>query len=169
MNTDTALKFLRVNQPLPDDAELSEELITTFDEVRKHFIEHQDSRCLPLFLGSFGNGDGFGVYQLVEDVFRGFNTADVVNELEGGLKSPRRSTRYWSAHIAAEFPSVQLLNPLAKMLEHGDEDERSTAAIALGQIDDEEANRALLGAVAREREPQVRQLLEQLIKGREQK
>lgn len=168
MNTDTALNFLCENQPLPDDAELSEELITAFDEVRKHFIEHPDPRCLPLFLGSFGDGDGFGVYQLVEDVFRGFNPADVIDELKEGLGSPRRPTRYWSAHIAAEFPSDRLLRPLIDLLQGGDGDERSTAAIALKQINDSQANRALIEAAAKEQEPEVRELLEQLISGIEQ-
>ncbi len=65
MTTDDALDFLRRHQPMPDDEVLTEDLIQQYDEVRQHFIDSPDQRCIPLFLGSFGDGDGFGVYQLV--------------------------------------------------------------------------------------------------------
>ena len=72
MTVEQGLAFLNAYQPMPDDTELSEELVRAYDEVRRFFIEHPDARCIPLFLKSFGAGDGFGVYQLVEDVLRHF-------------------------------------------------------------------------------------------------
>ena len=71
MTDNEAIEFLKTVQPLPDDSELSEELIAQYDEVRKHFIKSPNELAVPLLLNSFGDGDGFGVYQLVEDAIAG--------------------------------------------------------------------------------------------------
>ena len=52
-------------------------LSTGTDDVRKHFVSHPDNRCVPLLLNAFGEGDGHGVYQLVEDAVLS-HPADVV-------------------------------------------------------------------------------------------
>lgn len=163
MNTESALNFLLEHQPMPDDSELTEDLIGRYDEVRKHFIANPDPRCVPLFLESFGAGDGFGVYQLVEDVFRRIDPDTVADALKRSLTHSRRPVRYWSAQIAAAFPSVVFCAPLVDMLSSGDEDERSAAAIALGQIQDARAIEALTRAEAAEKDPQMQVLLRELL------
>jgi len=94
MTVDEGLAFLQTHQPMPDDTALSEELVRVYDEVRRLFIDHPDARCIPLFLTSFGDGDGFGVYQLVEDVLRHFSRDTVVPHLKKALTHGRRSIRY---------------------------------------------------------------------------
>lgn len=163
MTIEQALAFLKAHQPMPDDTELSEELVRTYDEVRRFFIEHPDARCIPLFLTSFGEGDGLGVYQLVEDVLRHCSIDTVVPHLRKGLTNARRSIRYWNADIAANFPTSDLIESLAHLLTEDDEDMRSAAAIALGQIRDARAERLLRNALANERKPQLVSLFQKLL------
>ena len=163
MNTDTALDFLRKYQPMPPDSELTNPLIQYYDEVRKHFVDNPDPRCLPLFLQSFGEGDGLGVYQLVEDVFRGIDAAVVTRELQEGLVSRNAPTRYWSAQIAAAFPSAELCDSLCRMLQSSVEDERAAAAIELWLIKNPTALGGLNRALTSETSPHIRGLIMDLI------
>ena len=103
MDTETALDFLSRHQPLPSDEDLSEDLIRDYDEVRRHFLENPDKRCIPLLLGSFGKGDGLGVYPLVEDVLAVYAADEVVPHLKVKLESSDPSIRYWCGQIAALF------------------------------------------------------------------
>lgn len=73
MTTDEALQFLSNHQPMPSDKDLTEELINQYDSVRCYFISHPDDRAINLFLRSYGDGDGWGVYQLVEGFFINVN------------------------------------------------------------------------------------------------
>lgn len=163
MTTEQGLAFLQAHQPMPDDQDLSEALIREYDEVRQFFMAHPDPRCIPLFLTSFGAGDGFGVYQLVEDVVRPFSRETVVPYLQHGLAHPQRSIRYWNAEIAAHFPSPALLELLGKLLTEDDADMRSAAAIALGQIEDARVEALLQHAFANERKTQLAMLLHKLL------
>ena len=163
MTVDEGLAFLKTHQPMPDDTELSEELVRAYDDVRRLFIAHPDARCIPLFLTSFGEGDGCGVYQLVEDVLRHFSLDTVVPHLKKGLTHGRRSIRYWNADIAANFPTIELIEPLAQLLTEDDEDIRSAAGIALGQIRDARAEGLLRNALANESKPQLVSLFKKLL------
>jgi len=53
MNKFEAIEFLKHHQPLPDDNELTKEIIDNYDEVRKFFKSNPDEICIPLFLNSF--------------------------------------------------------------------------------------------------------------------
>lgn len=63
-----AISFLEEHQSMPKDDELKESEIKKYEEVRKYFLDNPDEQCIPLFLNSFGGKDGFGVYQMVEEV-----------------------------------------------------------------------------------------------------
>ena len=117
-----AITFLKKHQPLPDDNQIPKTVIEKYDEVRIYFLNNPDSECIPLLLNSFGEGDGYGIYPLVENVLRNFNPAEVTPYLKEGLSSKHRSVRYWCAQIAASFPSSDLIKPLAKVLSEGDFD-----------------------------------------------
>src|SRR5688572_21316821 len=93
MTTDETLQFLQLHQPLPPTQEISEDLLRRFDEVRKHFAAHPDNRSVPLLLNSFGERDGHGVYQLVEDTILAHPESVVVPALLDALKSPHSSVR----------------------------------------------------------------------------
>lgn len=71
---------------MPDDIDLSEQLIEEYDNVRKFFLCYQDKECIPLFLNSFGAINGAGVYQLVEDVILQYPKEDVIPHLKKTLR-----------------------------------------------------------------------------------
>lgn len=116
MDTENALEFLSRHQPMPDDKDLSSTVIKKYDEVRKHFLKNKDKRCIKLLLNSFGYINGFGVYQLIEDVITQFSEEEVINILSDALSSDFYSVRYWNVQIAGNFPSVELLTDLEKIL-----------------------------------------------------
>ena len=116
MDTEDALHFLAEHQPLPADDALSHELIDLYDAVRRHFVQHPDPRCIPLFLNSFGNGSGFGVYQVVDDVFLKHNPDQVLPHLQAALRSPHLGVRYWASQCAMDFPSPTLVPALKDLL-----------------------------------------------------
>jgi len=129
---------------MPDDDKLTEELITEYDEVRLFFISNPDPRCIPLFLNSFGKGDGFGVYQVVDDVIAIFPASQVVPYLNLALRSRDLNLRYWCSQVATRFPVPELIESLKSAMEQ--EDEGSVFALgALRHIGTPEAVAACQG------------------------
>ena len=140
-----AISFLRKHQPMPPDKELSTELITEYDEVRKYFVEHPDLEAVPLLLNSFGQGTGHGVYQLVGNALRTLPSEKIIPYLRSAIRSEHPSVRSWCAEIAAEFPSAELIPALSMLLEDDDEDARSASVFALEFIDDPQVDKILTG------------------------
>lgn len=163
MTTDEAIDFLRTRTPLPSDADLSDELIGQYDEVRKHLQAHPDARAIPLLLNSFGQGSGFGVYQLVEDVLREFPRDEVIPHIVEALKSQRSPVRMWASQIASRFPDASLLTPLTERLGDTDAEVRSAAADALASIGDSSVIPALNEARAQEQDEDVRRAVDEAI------
>jgi hypothetical protein len=157
METSEALEFLARHQPMPDDEHLDQTTMDTYEAVRKHFLEHYDERCVPLFLGSFGEGSGWGVYQLVEDVLREYPRDLVRKALDDCLQSPHSGVRKWCLQIAMEYEDPALLRHFRRMLSSDDVDERIWSAYNIdlvGTVDDrplvEEALRSETDADVRE-------------------
>jgi HEAT repeat protein len=163
MDTQAALAFLEAHQPMPDDADLDEALIGKYDDVRRHFLENPDERCIPLFLNSFGSGDGFGVYQLIEDVLAQFPPEKVVPHLAAALQSSRQSVRYWSAQIAEFFPEEELVSPLGRLLKDEEFDVRYAAVTALGQISSVASNMLLSEHRQQEADAEISDLIEEIL------
>jgi hypothetical protein len=147
MTTDEALQFLRSHQPLPPSREISEGLLNQFNEVRKHFAAHPDNRSVPLLLNSFGEGDGHGVYQLVEGTIVAHPETVVIPALLDGLRNPSGSVRYWNAQIAANYTRPELVAPLVEILQSGSLDERLAAVTSLEIIGTSEAKMELESAL----------------------
>ena len=138
MTKSQAILFLKQNQPLHNDEYLAKNpgILKIYDEVRQFFIKHPDEDALDLFLGSFGDYDGFGVYQLVEEVFYPFSNDIVVPLLLKHLRSNHTGILYWNAQIAAGFADVKLIEPLLFLLNKHDEDVVWASVFALSQIKD---------------------------------
>ena len=162
-----ALVFLRRHQPMPPDPALSDELISEYEEVRQFLEANPDERAIPLLLNSFGEGSGFGIYQLVECVLVLFPPATVVPHLASSLASRQRSVRYWTAQIAAFFPDAALINPLAKLLVLGDADEHWAAAMALDSIEDVAVDRILSEALLQEKDDYVDRFILEILEKRQ--
>lgn len=138
MNRNEALSFLRDHQPMPDDDDLTQEVIDKYDEVRKFFTANPDKEVISLFLNSYGNGDGWGVYQLVEDVFYKCHRDHVVVEIKEILENPSiaDSVRYWVTQVSAAFSDVKLKKGLAISLKSKNEDIRDAAQLSIDMIDE---------------------------------
>ena len=140
MDSAEALAFLRAHQPMPPDDALEDSLIDQFDAVRRYLIAHPDPACIPLLLGAFGDGMGFGVYQVCDDVLRPFSSEQLAPHLAVALASTRPATRWWAAHWAAEFPHPSLLWPIRRLLlarAPEDEDARGFLIDALESLSNE--------------------------------
>ena len=163
MNKEEAIRFLKKYQPMPPDHQIPKAVIEKYDEVRIYFFKNPYHECIPLFLNSFGEGDGYGIYPLVEDVLSHFHSLEVSPHLRKGLSSPYRSVRYWCTQVAASFPSFDLIEPLAKILSEQDFDMKYAAITALEQITDDRVTRILKETYKREPEPELRALIEEIV------
>ncbi len=128
MDTEEALAFLAEHQPMPSDEDLTQDLIERYDEVRELFLTQDDARCVPLFLGSFGEGSGWGIYQLVEDVIFRYPHDLVIPALDRALQSPYTSVRRWCLQIATNYSDHFLVPHYKRLLFSEDLDERIWSA-----------------------------------------
>ncbi len=160
MNADEGLAFLLRHQPMPDDDDLTQETIDTFDEVRRYFTAHPDPRAVPLLLGSFGDGSGWGVYQLVENAFRKLDRDHVVRSLRVALESPHQGVRNWSLQIAMVYRDRSLVPCFKRSLFAQDLDERLWAAHNLEMNFNEAEDAPVLRlALSKEDDPDVLEVL----------
>ncbi|WP_159990765.1 hypothetical protein [Pelistega ratti] len=133
MNKQDAITFLKNHQPLPDDEKLTEEIINKYDEIRKFFIDNPDDDVIGLFLNSYGNGDGLGVYPLVEDVLLNCSKEKVIlliKEVLEDINTPN-NVRYWVTQNAELFFDDRLRKGLEISLHSENEDIREAATIIL--------------------------------------
>lgn len=119
---------------MPNDNELKENEIKKYEEVREYFINNPDEQCVPLFLDSFGGKDGFGVYQMVEDVILMYDSGKVLPYLLKTFNSKYEGVRYWGIQISSNFPSERLFNPLVALLQSEDVDIKLATITAIGQL-----------------------------------
>ena len=137
MDEAEALRFLERHQPLPSDEYLEQHIIDSFDEARSFFAEFPNPASVSLLLNSFGDGDGLGVYPLVENTVLLQAPEIVMEELVVALQSHHHSVRYWCAQIAANYPHELLVTPLVSLLTEQDYDIKYAALTALEQISSE--------------------------------
>jgi hypothetical protein len=147
MNYEKAVEFLQRHQPLPADDELTHEQIDTFDQIRKFLIKNPRADFIPLMLNAFGNGSGFGVYQVCDDIFRQYPRSEVVPHLAVALQSGHWGVRYWASQWAMEFPDETLIPILEKVAEDEHADCHFFAIAALEVIWRETGNVAALKAI----------------------
>lgn len=114
-------------------------------------------------MNSFGNGSGFGVYQLVEDVLLKYSKEQVVPHLIEALKSQYSGVKYWAAQIASSFPDPNLITPLTQLLVEPSTDLRYAVIVALSQIDDRSIIGVLKNAQKRETDREITDLIEDIV------
>ena len=163
MDKETALGFLKLHQPMPNDDHLDHGTISMYDDVRKYFLNNPDKDCLPLLLNSFGEYDGYGVYQLVEDVILKFEHEVVVEYLMESLRSHHNGVKYWCVQICASFPDVRLIPSLKNLLNDPNEDIRISVITALSMISDERAVQILMNHSEIEKTETVKSFLTELL------
>lgn len=166
MNNESALAFLLAHQPLPSDRdERANDLLQRFEEVRRFFTCELDHRAVPLLIGALGEGDGHGIYPMVETTLLAYPEDLVVSALKGGLASAFPSVRYWSSQFAANYPSEDLLEGLTHVFRVGGVDERIAAVTAIEAICGEKAREKLRALLALGVEPTVRDFIKGVLEG----
>lgn len=137
VNTTDALTFLRAQQPLPDDDQLTQDLVDAYDAARRLFLADPDRDVLPLFLRSFGNGDGWRIYPLVEDMFHACDCGDASAAIREALDDPALpdGSRHWVTQLAAAFADPALREGLGLSLRSEHPDTREAAQMALEMLD----------------------------------
>src|SRR5512138_3286844 len=103
MTIERALTFLRSHQPMAADTSLDQADLEELDRVRRFLKTNPNEEAVGLLLGVFGDGSGFGVYQLIEDTVAAHDHSVVVRSLIERLTDGTRSVRYWCAQISANF------------------------------------------------------------------
>ena len=137
MTRGEAFTFLISHQPMPEHARLTQDLMNTYDDIRKYFDKYPESTAIELFLRSFGDGDGWRVYQLIEGIFYKCARYDVVAALRIVLEDAGipESVRYWSTQIAAAFADEGLRKGLNISLNSKNIDTLEAAALAIEILD----------------------------------
>jgi hypothetical protein len=161
VNEREATAFLEAHQPMPLDSQLTEALATSFDLAVRALAGSTDPRAPSLILNSFGDGDGFGTYQLVDDVLRSLPRDRVIEALRESLRSPHTSVRSWSMDMALDYVDDSLVAPALELLTSGSVDERIPAAsfLALFDAHDPATIERLEHAAGRDSDEHVRQFL----------
>lgn len=93
-----------------------------------------NEECVPLFLNSFGDFDGLGVYQLVGDVITKYPSDIVVPYLMDAIINGADPVKSWCAEIAYYFPDDRLIDCLGTLARHENFDIRWPAIFALTRI-----------------------------------
>jgi hypothetical protein len=134
------------------------EKIQIFDEIIRFLKVNPAPEALDLLPGSFGDGAGFGVYQMVEYTVLQYQHDDVVQSLKKHLTSGYKSVRYWNCQIASLFPSENLIAPLSNLLDENF-DMKYFAILALGQIQSLRSKKVLQEYFAKEGNQELKDLI----------
>lgn len=149
---------------MPSDETLTEDLIATYDEARRVLATGKDTRAVKLLLRSFGDGDGFGVYQLVDETLRAYPRDVVILGLAESLRSDVPSVRAWSMEMALDYPDERLIPQAIENLQSMDRDTRAFAAYFLGRVAAHPAaHLALVKALDSEADEETRTAIEEAL------
>ena len=162
MDAETAIRFLKNNQPLPSELDVGEKIVI-YDEIIKFLKVNPIPEALDLLLGSFGDGGGFGVYQMVEDIVLQYKYEDVVQSLKKHLKSSHKSVKYWNCQIASLFPSEELISPLSNLLAE-EFDIKYHCILALHQIKTSNSEKILKDFYEKENSEELKHLISEFLK-----
>jgi hypothetical protein len=163
MNERDAIDFLSQHQPMPDDDKLSEDLVARYDEVRRFLVENPSNEGVRLILSSFGKGDGWGVYQLVEDAVASVAPEVASGHLTYALRSPFESVKYWAAQISANYDDRRLIEPLRDLLCDSSEDVRMAAVLSIEKYMSEELKDELQSMCSREASAAIRGVITDIV------
>lgn len=167
MTIHEASTFLQAHQPMQPDPLLDEQDLVLYNQARECLLDNPDPVAIPLLLTSFGEGGGYGVYQLVEDVIGKYSPLLVLPHLITALHSEHSGVRYWCAQIASRFPSAELIDPLARLIREDSSAIAYAAVTAMEQIDDDLAIQKLEELLKQVTTPEIRELIREVLSDRE--
>ena len=128
MNTEEALQFLKLNQPMPGDLVIGQAQCDSFIEAMDHFINKPDVRCIPLFVNSVSQNTGMGMYEKISDVLMAHRREDVIPSIKNGLASQNNGVKYRCSWWAIDLDAWELESSIEPLLTSSVEDVRDVAA-----------------------------------------
>lgn len=134
---DELLNKIKKMSPLPDDEEMTEELINEYVEVFEEIEEkYKDPRAIPVLIESLGIGEGYGVYQTVLSYLEHFNPEDLLPHLFKAVQHGPDGARKWGARLLGTLRDNRALPYLLPLLNDPEEEVRIESVIALEMIGD---------------------------------
>ncbi|WP_207911038.1 HEAT repeat domain-containing protein [Paenibacillus albiflavus] len=130
MTKEYAISILKKYTPMPDDQDLTAEMIDEYASAILYFEEYPDPSCIEPIMMTFSLDDLYGTYEHAACVLRSFTNDQVVPHLIKALYSEHEGIRYWGANIAKFFPDSRLLNPLLNCVNDSNEEIREYATYA---------------------------------------
>lgn len=135
MNQDEALRILNKYSPMPDDEELTEEIVNEYRKAIDYLYENPPGIIfLKPLLHSLGAYDGWGVYEITRSILVSYDISQVIPYMKDELLSKLDGRRYWCTLLAIDFPDESLIPMLLKTLNDPVEEIRVNSVMALESI-----------------------------------
>ena len=161
MKKQAFIDFLTKHQPM--ETEPPEEVIHLFRTATAYFYDHPDEACIPLLVGALGGYHDGTLLESIAAVLHQFHQDTVVAALAQLLARVDLYTRINSANLVKDFPDDRLVVPLIDLLGEEPVEARLSAAEALEAIGSQAAIEAGRIALEKETDPEVREILVDLI------
>lgn len=108
MSKEKKLEILKKYQPMPNDSDLTQEIIDEYASVIDYVKENPDDEFIEYFMNSFGKFDGAGLYQEVVEMLSEYPKEKVLPILKKQLQSTHDGILYWSTVLSIDFPDDSL-------------------------------------------------------------
>ena len=131
---DDIMEFLCHHQPMPPDRDWDDEMLRDYSDAIDFLFNNKANDIIPLYLGSFGDGAGWGHYERLVDALLVQDHDVLVSCLKNTIGHHVDSIRYWSIQIAGDTADTALASPIEERLSDENPDIRIAAATALVQI-----------------------------------
>lgn len=122
MNEKELLEFLKSMQPMPDDADITQQQCDTFIEAINFFKHHQCNECIVYFIFCISENTGLGMYENISDVLMAQERSCVIKYLRQGLSSNIGSVQYRCCWWAIDINAWDLTPEIQALKEHSNED-----------------------------------------------
>jgi hypothetical protein len=135
MDQNKALRILNKYSPMPDDEELTEEIVKEYRDAIDYLDDNPPGMMfLKPLLHSLGAYDGWGVYEITRSILVSYDISQVMPYIKDGLLSKLDGRRYWCTLLATDFPDASLIPMLLKTLNDPVEEIRVNSVMALESI-----------------------------------
>ncbi|MGG0179117.1 HEAT repeat domain-containing protein [Gottfriedia acidiceleris] len=163
MNINDAVKILNKYNPMPADDQLTQKIVDEYGVAIDYLKLNPHPSCIEPILKSFGEYDGWGLYEEASLILTKFDINHVLPYLITALQSPHNGIRYWATHIVSDFADKQLLQFLEVCIQDKIPDISENSATALGFIGGSQALKVLVDALKTESDPIVIEAIEEAI------
>lgn len=93
MNKEQVLSILKKYAPIPDNDDLTEEMIDEYASAIEYFEEHPHVSCIEPIMMTFSIDNCYGVFDHAVDVLRNLTNDQVVSHLVEAIQSKHEGRR----------------------------------------------------------------------------